>query len=185
MLGVVDNPSAPPGKAQKYARIERERRWLLGEPPEPGTAVAEVEVTDSYFEGTRLRLRKVVDVLGSSPPVYKLTQKVSGSATEGLVTNIYLSVEEYEFLSRLGGHLLRKRRHRVPPFGVDVFLPPLEGLFLAEAEFDSDEAMADCTLPAGAVAEVTGDIRFTGGRLALTDRTALTENLTEFGLRLG
>lgn len=162
----MDNPSAPQGKSQKYARVERERCWRLAEPPTPEQAVAVVEITDVYFTGTRLRLRRMIDVRGESPPVYKLTQKVAGSGHLRLTTNTYLSEAEYDVLSRLEGCRLRKVRYSVPPFGIDVFLPPLEGLVLAEAEFDSDEAMWGCPPPDGAVAEVTGDVHFTGGHLA-------------------
>jgi CYTH domain-containing protein len=163
----VDNPSAPPGKAEKYARVERERRWLMEHPPEPATAAAEVEVTDIYFEGTRLRLRRMVDRRSHAPTIYKLTQKVPATATTGLVTNTYLSEAEYELLSELQGHRLQKIRYSIPPFGVDVFLPPYEGLVLAEAEFETDEAMAAATAPDGAVREVTDDVRYTGGYLAV------------------
>src|SRR4051812_37274393 len=87
------NPSAPPGKAEKYARVERERRWLLREPPNPDEAVAVVEITDRYFTGTRLRLRRMVDRQGGQPTVYKFTQKAAG-----LITNTYLSEDEYQLL---------------------------------------------------------------------------------------
>ena len=162
----MDNPSAPPGKAHKYARVERERCWRLDEPPDPATAVAIVEITDLYFDGTRLRLRRMVDIAGDRPPVYKLTQKVPGSDHLRLTTNSYLSETEYRLLAQLGGRRLTKMRYSVPPFGIDVFLPPLEGLVLAEMEYESDEAMAAGTAPAGAVEEVTGDARCTGGHLA-------------------
>ena len=178
----VDNPSAPPGKAHKYARRERERCWLLAEPPKPGEVVAEIEITDLYFQGTRLRLRRMVDRRGRQPNVYKLTQKVPGPGPHRLTTNTYLSDAEYELLARLDGLQLRKVRYSVPPFGVDVFDPPLDGLVLLEAEFESDEAMAAGTAPANAVAEVTGDVRFTGGRLVTTTRPELLRHLAEFGL---
>lgn len=154
----MDNPSAPPGKAHKYARVERERRWLMRTPPDPSTATAEVEITDVYFPTTRLRLRRMVDRRGEKPTVYKLTQKVPGTATDTLTTNTYLSETEYHLLSTLPGRKVRKVRYSVPPYGVDVFLPPLDGLVLAEG--DLDEA------PADAIEEVTGDLRYTGGYLA-------------------
>ena len=181
----MDNPSAPAGKAHKYARPERERRWLLGRPPPRGEVVDEREITDVYFEGTRLRLRRMVDRRGSRPTVYKLTQKVPGPVRQLLITNTYLSESEYELLSRLDGKRLRKIRFSIPPFGVDVFEPPLDGLVLAEAEFDDDPAMAAATPPADAIAEVTDDVRFSGGRLVTTTRAALRRALAEFGLNPG
>jgi CYTH domain-containing protein len=162
----MDNPSAPPGKAEKYARVERERRWLMREAPDPKDATAEVEITDIYFSGTRLRLRRMVDRRGEQPTIYKLTQKVPGTSTAGLVTNTYLSKAEYELLAQLDGCELKKIRYSIPPFGIDAFLPPLAGLVLAEAEFEDDEAMAAATAPAEAISEVTDDPQFTGGYLA-------------------
>ena len=162
----LDNPSAPPGKAHKYARVERERCWLLREPPDPASAVAINEITDVYFSGTRLRLRRMVEIHGRQPSVYKLTQKVPGPDPLRLTTNTYLSEAEYELLAQLDGHRITKLRYSVPPFGIDVFQPPLEGLILVEMEYDSDEAMAAGEPPPGVVREVTGDVRFTGGHLA-------------------
>ena len=63
-------------------------------------------------------------------------------------------------------------------------MTPLDGLVMAEAEFDSDEEMAAFGSPGGAVAEVTGDSEFTGGRLAVTTRAELARRLAPFGLRL-
>src|SRR5581483_4885889 len=110
----LDNPSAPLGKAQKYARVERERRWLLGEAPDLTHAQSEIEITDIYFVGTRLRLRRMVDRRGQQPTIYKLAQKLPPTGGAGLITNTYLSEAEYELLSRLEGKQLRKVRYSVP-----------------------------------------------------------------------
>ena len=125
------------------------------------------------------------DRRSTSPTIYKLTQKIPGSGPAALVTNIYLSPAEYELLLQLGGDRIRKVRYGVPPLGVDVFLEALEGLVLAEAEFESEEAMVAFTAPEEAVAEVTADERFTGGQLARTARAELTRHLNTFGLQLG
>ncbi|MBV9410805.1 MAG: hypothetical protein JO148_04365 [Acidimicrobiia bacterium] len=108
----------------------------------------------------------MVDRRGEQPTIYKLAQKLPPSGGAGLITNTYLSEAEYELLSRLEGRQLRKVRYRIPPFVVDVFLPPLEGLVLAETEFDTDEAMAAAAAPEGAVREVTAEARYSGGHLA-------------------
>ena len=52
-----------PGHRDKYALVERERRFLLAGPP-PGGA-ARRDITDHYLAGTRLRLRRVT---GSGRP---------------------------------------------------------------------------------------------------------------------
>ena len=59
----------------KYARVERERRYLLQDLPE-GLSRADhhLQITDNYITGTRLRLRKVRDPQ-TNKWVVKFTQK--------------------------------------------------------------------------------------------------------------
>jgi CYTH domain-containing protein len=163
----------------KYVWVERERRFLLAEPPDRGRVSGRVRIVDRYFPGTRLRLREMVDDGPGGSVVRKRTQKVPDAR---LITNIYLSDSEYELLSRLPGQALRKTRLRVPPLGVDVFDPPLSHLVLAEAEFSSEQELSGFVPPACVVAEVTDDERFTGGRLARTTTEELRSWLAEFGL---
>jgi CYTH domain-containing protein len=156
----------------KYARIERERRFLLDGFP-VGVPVSRVRrITDRYIDGTRLRLREIEEE--NQPAEFKLTQKIpqpGEGAQQGWITNIYLSRDEYSVLAQLPAKQLKKMRYSVPPFGIDVFEGPLQGLVLAEAEFDSAEAADALVLPSYILREVTADERFTGGRLAgsLTD----------------
>jgi CYTH domain-containing protein len=179
----VGNPSAPEGKGEKYARPERERRWLLAEPPTISDAIWRVQITDHYFFGTRLRLRCSNSFAGRLPTVYKLTQKVAeGTGEPILVTNTYLSEAEYDLLRRLGGDVLQKTRYSIPPFGVDVFDAPLDGLVLAEAEFASDDELVAFEPPPIVHVEVTDDERFSGGRLARTTKEELRAYLDESGI---
>jgi hypothetical protein len=79
-------------------------------------------ITDRYIDGARLRLREQTDDGG--PTIFKLTQKVparANGAQQGLITNIYLTQDEFRLLAQLPGKTLRKVRYSVPPFGVDVF----------------------------------------------------------------
>jgi CYTH domain-containing protein len=175
-----------PGHRDKYALVERERRFLLaGPPPGPGAASAgRAEIDDRYLTGTRLRLRRVTRASPADPEL-KLTQKVPArrpGPVRGLITNIYLSPAEYGVLATLPGAALAKTRLFFPPYAVDVFGPPRQGLVLAEVELTSDADLAACPPPPGAVAEVTDDERFTGGRLAVTPRAELLSWLAEFGL---
>jgi CYTH domain-containing protein len=115
----------------------------------------------------------------------KLTQKIPADRpgpVQGLITNTYLSAAEYDVFATLPAEVLRKTRYSLPPFGIDVFDPPLHGLVLAEAEFTSDETMNAFGVPPFAVAEVTGDPRFTGGRLVAAGRGELLEWLAEYGI---
>ena len=73
-------------------------------------------------------------------------------------------------LSDLPGRVLRKTRHYLGRIGsaevsIDIFRGDLDGLVMAEAEFDSDEAMSSYRAPDFAFREVTEDIRYTGGHL--------------------
>src|SRR5262249_55529080 len=128
------NPSAPHGNDLKYARPERERRFLLARVPD-GPIEQIATITDRYWIGTRLRLRLTVEVEGAiTRTVYKLTQKVPApDGGPGLITTTYLSEDEYARLALVPASVLRKTRHSIGPFGVDAFGAPLEGLFLAEA----------------------------------------------------
>jgi hypothetical protein len=170
----------------KYARVERERRFLLAAAPEglPGPAR---RITDRYLTGTRLRLRSTERE--GAPAELKLTQKIPADrpagGVQGLITTAYLSPAEYEVFAVLPARVLRKSRYGLPPLGVDVFEAPLHGLVLAEAEFGSDEEAAEFAVPAAAVAEVSHDARFSGGRLAAVDRPELLGWLAGFGIRPG
>jgi CYTH domain-containing protein len=64
------------------------------------------------------------------------------------------------------------RRNRYPfefedrKFSIDMFLGDLFGLVLAEVSFETDGDMEDFRKPAFAVAEVTNNEIFSGGRLS-------------------
>ena len=59
----------------RYARLERERRYLLKDLPEGLTrASPHLQITDNYITGTRLRLRKVREPQSNKWTV-KFTQK--------------------------------------------------------------------------------------------------------------
>ena len=159
-------------RRMKYARVERERRYLLRELP-PGLRVNDphAQIFDNYITGTRLRLRKV-RVPERREWTWKLTQKFAPDAADfsrTVITNVYLSQIEYETLSVFEGNEVRKNRypyeHEGRKFSVDVFLGPLHGLILAETEFDTDEELRGFPMPPFAVRDVTNDELFTGGRL--------------------
>jgi CYTH domain-containing protein len=169
----------------KYARVERERRFLLARPPSASAVTASRRIIDRYLTGTRLRLRRA-EWLDSADCEFKLTQKVPAGRpgyVQGLITNTYLSAAEYDLLASLPGDVLIKTRLSVPPLGIDVFDPPLHGLVLAEAEFTTDDAAESFLPPQAAIAEVTGDARFTGSSLARTRRPDLLAWLAEYGIK--
>lgn len=179
---MVENPSAPPGKSTKYARHEHERRFLLTEIP-PGEPERTVAISDRYITGTRLRLRRMVQLRPAGPSVFKLTQKVADSdGGPGLITNTYLEESEYDVFAALPAALLTKTRHSLSPLAVDVFDGPLAGLVLAEAEFETAAACRAFAPPEFLGHEVTHDRRFTGGALAATEAEELGALLRSLGL---
>ena len=160
-------------KYGKYARLERERRFLLEDLPAGLTrASPHVQIWDNYITGTRLRLRQV-RVPQTKEYTWKLTQKFAPAPDDfsrTVITNIYLSRYEYEVLSVFAGNEIRKNRYPFAfegrAFGIDVFLGPLWGLVLAETEFETDEELEGSLAPPFALTEVTSDELFTGARLS-------------------
>lgn len=154
-------------KAEKYAAVERERRWLCAGLPELPVLRAEA-IEDLYVDNSRLRLRRATPV-GSGAPILRLSKKADLAPERRLITTLYLTPAEYALFEGLPGRLMRKTRHYYAADGVtlsvDRFEGPLAGLFLAEAEFADDAAMAAFPDPAFALREVTNDPRYTGGEL--------------------
>lgn len=170
---------------EKYARIERERRFLLAQFPGDRMVVQHRRITDNYIEGTTLRLRKQCSSDGGT--TFKLTQKltVRGSGSQqGFITSIYLTQDEFQVLAQLPARMLTKTRFSVPPFGIDVFDGLLEGLILAEAEFDSAAAADALTIPSFVIREVSADDRFTGGQLVRASREQIWSWLSDYGVAL-
>jgi CYTH domain-containing protein len=156
----------------KYARLERERRYLLQDLPEGLTrASPHVQITDNYITGTRLRLRKVRNPLTNKWTV-KFTQKFainSKDLSRTLITNTYLNAQEAEILSVFEANEIRKNRYPFEyegrKFGIDMFLGDLFGLVLAEVSFDTDQELRSFSKPQFALVEVTNNELFSGGKL--------------------
>jgi CYTH domain-containing protein len=179
------DPDAGAIREGKYARVERERRFLLAGPPPASAVTRSRRITDRYLPGTRLRLRRVDD-RDSGASEFKFTQKVPAGLpgfVQGLITNTYLSAAEYDMLASLPAAPLSKTRLSVPPLAVDVFDPPLHGLVMADVEFSTDQEAQSFRPPPAVVAEVTDDPRFTGGSLVLARRHDLLAWLAEYGIR--
>jgi CYTH domain-containing protein len=159
-------PNLRPTAASRYARHEREQRWLLGGPPHGCRDPA--EIVDRYLTDTRLRLRVV---RRGATSTYKLGHKVRlgpGLAAGVHHTTMYLTAAEHEALEVLPASVLRKVRWTLDAggrrFAVDVFGGALGGLVLAEIELGPGELGLE--LPAFARRDVTDEERFTGGALA-------------------
>ena len=173
----------------KYARVERERRYLLQDLPEGLTrASPHVQITDNYITGTRLRLRKVRDPQ-TNKWIVKLTQKFAPDledTSRTIITNIYLNALEAETLSVFGENEIRKNRYPFDfegrKFSVDMFLGDLFGLVLAEVSFETDEELTNYPQPPFAIADVTNNELFTGGRLCELAFTDIRDEILRGGL---
>src|SRR2546423_11659104 len=121
----------------KYARIERERRYLLQDLPEGlGRADEHLQITDNYITGTRLRIRKVRDPK-TNKWIVKFTQKFAPDTADlsrTLISNVYLNALEAETLSLFDANEIRKNRYYFDfegrRFSVAIFLGDRFGLIL-------------------------------------------------------
>ena len=157
----------------KYARVERERRYLLQDLPAGLTrADHHLQITDNYITGTRLRIRKVRDPK-TNKWIVKFTQKFAPNPEDlsrTIITNTYLNAPEAETLSIFEANEIRKNRYRFEfegrKFSIDMFLGDLFGLVLAEVSFETDEELDSFPKPPFAIADVTNNEIFTGGKLS-------------------
>jgi CYTH domain-containing protein len=157
----------------KYARIERERRYVLQDLPEGLTrADPHLQITDNYITGTRLRLRKVRDPQTNKWTV-KFSQKFAPDPRDlsrTIITNTYLNALEADTLSVFNGNEVRKNRYPFQfdgkSFAIDMFLGDLFGLVLGEVSFETDEELDRFPLPPFVLADVTNNELFSGGRLS-------------------
>jgi CYTH domain-containing protein len=157
----------------KYARVERERRYLLADLPE-GLSRAEnhLQITDNYITGTHLRIRKVRDPR-TNKWVVKFARKFAPDPKDlsrTIITNLYLNATEAETMSIFAANEIRKNRYYFDfegrRFSIDMFLGDLFGLVLAEVSFETDAELDDFPQPPFAVADVTNNEIFSGGRLS-------------------
>ena len=153
----------------RYAIVERERRWLCREIPMDRVVSGE-RITDLYVTGTQLRLREAVPLDGR-PAARRLGKKGDVSPAVRLLTSIYLSEKEHDLLAAMPGQTLRKVVYKLTPehgvsMSIDRFEGALEGLIMAEVEFDDMESLRAFPGPAFAEREVTDDPRYNGGTLA-------------------
>jgi CYTH domain-containing protein len=173
----------------KYARVERERRYLLQDLPEGLTrASPHVQITDNYLTGTRLRIRKIRNPQTNKWTV-KFTQKFAPNPEDSsrtIITNLYLNALEAETLGVFAANEIRKNRYPFEfegrKFSVDMFLGDLFGLVLAEVSFASDEELDNFSRPPFAIADVTGNDLFTGGRLSELSFADIREEILRSGL---
>jgi CYTH domain-containing protein len=173
----------------KYARVERERRYLLADLPEGLTrADHHLQITDNYITGTRLRIRKVRDPR-TNKWVVKFTQKFAANPPDlsrTMITNTYLNATEADTLAIFEANEIRKNRYPFEfadrQFAVDMFLGDLFGLVLAEVSFQTDEELDAFPKPLFALADVTNNEIFSGGRLSQLTFADIRNEIERSGL---
>jgi CYTH domain-containing protein len=173
----------------KYARVERERRYLLRDLPEGLTrADPHLQITDNYITGSRLRIRKVRDPRTNKWTV-KFAQKFApdpNDLSRTIITNTYLNALEAEVLSVFNSNEIRKNRYPLEfegrKFSIDMFLGDLFGLVLAEVSFDTDEELDSFPKPPFALADVTNEPLFSGGKLCELTFSDIRAAVAERGL---
>jgi CYTH domain-containing protein len=157
----------------KYTHVKRERRYLLNDLPKTMSRMDyHQQITDNYITGTRLRIRKVRDP-DTNKWIVKFTQKFApdpANLSRTMITNIYLNAIEAETLSVFEANEIRKNRYPFPfegrEFSVDMFLGDLFGLVMAEVSFETDEELDSFPMPPFALAHVTNNEIFSGGKLS-------------------
>jgi CYTH domain-containing protein len=176
-------------KAGKYACYEFERKFLLKKIPfvvnpltkrenhelslkDTSAFIPSKHIEDRYFLGTSLRLRIIWDDEGTVLK-RKLTQKYispEGHPSKTIITTLYLTEEEAHVFLSLEGAFLRKTRYtwndKGVSYAIDLFKGPLQGLILAEVEFETEKQMKDFKTPFKDWIEVTNNLKYTGGSLA-------------------
>src|SRR3981081_2951885 len=176
----------------KYARVERERRYLLADLPAGLTrADHHLQITDNYITGTRLRVRKVRDPR-TNKWVVRFTQKFAANPEDlsrTIITNTYLNAIEAETLAVFEANEIRKNRYHFEfagrKFSVDMFLGDLFGLVLAEITFESDEELNNFSKPTFALADVTNNEIFSGGKLSQLAFADVRKEIEQSGLATG
>jgi CYTH domain-containing protein len=147
---------------------EVERKFLLDEPPDWLQSCSAVRIKQGYLaiaEEAEVRLRKADDQC-------LLTVK-RGAGEVRKEVEVTLDTEQFDTLWPLTEpRRLEKSRYLVPlddghSAEVDIYKGDLEGLMVAEVEFDSGAQSREFQPPAWLGEEVTGDSRYANQRLAL------------------
>ena len=120
----------------------------------------------------------------------KLTQKFApdpNDLSRTIITNTYLNALEAETFSTLfNSNEIRKNRYHFEfqgrQFSSDMFLGDLFGLVLAEVSFETDEELDNFPIPAFAIADVTNEPLFSGGRLCELTFSDVRAEVAKLGL---
>jgi adenylate cyclase len=150
--------------------VEIERKWLVPDAPTDALAAPSERIEQGYLTigagGAETRLRRRAERCS-------LTVK-SGSGMSRAEHEIELTAQQFEALwPATSGARLVKRRHLLRSEGVlielDVYEGSLNGLVVAEVEFDDPWGAESFAPPYWFGAEVTADPAYKNQRLALAE----------------
>jgi CYTH domain-containing protein len=158
-------------KKQSKSILEIERKFVVDQPPDSESLSRSTSIEQGYLavdaDGTEVRIRRKGD---------RCSQTIKkGEGLSRLESEITLSSDQFDALWPLtGGHRLEKVRFEIPFGGLvielDVFKGDLEGLIVAEVEFESVEQSGRFEPPDWFGKEVTEDTRYKNRNLALYGR---------------
>jgi len=157
-----------PTKLPKYAHWVAERRFLVDAKALPSLDLGTARrIEDLYISEGRLRLRAITE-LSTGEKTFKLAKKYApDNPLIGPMANLYLTADEHALLAGLPGARLSKLRYRVGGFTIDVFEGALKGLVTAECAATNRMAALSVEIPDWCLREVTTEIAYTGGALAV------------------
>ena len=177
-LGPEPRPDPPataigPDQAPVRSLVERERRFLVDEPPAAAVTSNGVELRQGYLASDGQRSIRVRD---AGPGGCTLTFKAGTGAER---TELEWPIERREFDAawpHTAGRRIEKTRHRIAAgdhvIELDVFGGDLDGLVIAEVEFTSAEALSAFEPPDWFGRDVTDDSRYNNAALAVAGRPA-------------
>lgn len=171
----------PESNATSVATVERERRFLVDVPPSGLVPSGPVLLRQGYLESGEQRSVRVRDAGADG---CTLTVK-SGQGLERIELEWPITRDDFDVAWPLtDGQRIEKVRHSIPQgslvIELDVFGGDLDGLVIAEVEFDSVEASDAFEPPAWFGREVTEDGRYSNASLARHGRPPLDPPPTTF-----
>ena len=159
-----------------YARIERERRFLVERLPDAIQPDQFERLIDCYISDTNIRLRRVESPDGKLLAI-KLGQKIidpdaPSNPRRRQMTTLYIGEHEGVVFSTLPGRHSTKRRYRFPEQGytfmIDVYESPKSavGIMICEVECDTDQELDNIQIPGWCVREITEESKWSAARLS-------------------
>ena len=165
VLALADLVDHTPEAAEPPTTIERERKWLIDEAPADlpdGVALRQGYVAEDSHASVRVR--------DAGAKGCTVTVKSGSGAVRTEVEWPFTRIEFDALWPSTENRRVAKTRHRLPwgshTIELDVFAGDLDGLVVAEVEFDSDDAMHRFEPPDWFGLDVTDDGRYTNASLA-------------------